>query len=389
MGRLQSFLRRYPVAGVDAVRNWHPSAVQYRRICLIALLLITLIVVTGAAVRLTGSGLGCDDWPNCNATRFVDVKTGHAAIEQVNRLFTGLVSAGVIVAVLASFRRAPRRRDLIWLSTGLVVGVLAQVVLGGITVLVDLHPAAVQAHLLLSMALVANAVVLWSRAGMGGQRRRHRVGRSLRRHVWVCAAATGAAIVLGTVVTGAGPHAGDEEARRFGISVSRAAQMHSVAVWLSVGCVVVLMMRLRHRAAERAVLDGPLVLWISLAVLQGGIGYLQYFTGVPAALVAAHVAGGTALWAVTVGLIESMSVAADEDPLGVDAPTGGSVRQALHEFGSLVDDRREEPADIADEVAERICATSGVAPERDEQEQHQDGEAQLLHGFERHGTTSN
>jgi heme a synthase len=347
------------------MRRWRLSPQQYRTVCFVALLLICLIVVTGAAVRLTGSGLGCDDWPNCNSRQFVDVRTEHAAIEQVNRLFTGLVSAGVIVAVLASLRRVPRRHDLTVLSIGLVVGVLAQVVLGGITVLVDLHPAAVQAHLLLSMALVANAVVLLSRAGNPSERRRHRVGPSLRRHVWACAALTGLAIVFGTIVTGAGPHAGDEDARRFGVSITRAAQLHSVAVWLAVGCVAGLMFRLRRRPAERAVLDGPLILWICVAVLQAGVGYLQYFTGVPAALVAAHVAGATLLWVVTISLVESTSISVTDEILGASGGDG-SVGQTLHELGTFVDDQREESTDVADEVSERVGAAGRVAPERDE-----------------------
>lgn len=354
--------------------------------CVVALVLLCVIVVSGAAVRLTGSGLGCDDWPNCNATKLVDVSSPHAAIEQVNRLFTGLVAAGVIAAVLGSLIRQPRRRDLTWWSIGLVAGVLGQIVLGGITVLVDLHPAAVQSHFLLSMVLVANATILVSRAGMPSSRRRHRVGRSLRRHVWLCAITTAVAIVFGTIVTGAGPHAGDESARRFGVSITRAAQMHGVAVWLSVGCVTALLLRLRHRAAERAVLDGPLVAWVCVAVAQGGIGYLQYFTGVPAALVAAHVAGATVLWVVTVWMVESLSISVTSEPLSdLD---DASARQPLHELGALVDDRREEPTDVTDEVVERVGAATGVAPERDEQEQHQHGDAQLLHGFQRHGTTS-
>ncbi len=366
------------------MRRWRLSPQHYRSICVAALLLLGLIVVTGAAVRLTGSGLGCDDWPNCNASKFVDVSSRHSAIEQINRLFTGLVSLVVIAAVLGSLIRTPRRRDLTLLSLGLVGGVIGQVVLGGVTVLVDLHPAAVQAHLLLSMALVANAVVLVSRAGMPDAMRRHRVSRSLRRHVWVCAAATLVAITFGTVVTGAGPHAGDEEARRFSISISRAAELHGIAVWVAVGCVATLMLRLRHRAAERAVLDGPLVLWICVAVAQASIGYLQYFTGVPAALVAAHVAGATVLWAATVWLVEALAA-----PITPVTSLTGSARQALHELGSLVDDGREETADFTYEVPERVGAATGVAPERDQQEQHQHGEAQLLHGFERHGTTSN
>jgi cytochrome c oxidase assembly protein subunit 15 len=187
--------------------------------------------------------------------------------------------------------------------------------------------------------------------------------------------------VFGTVVTGAGPHAGDEDARRFSISISRAAELHGVAVWVAVGCVATLMLRLRHRAAQRAVLDGPLIVWICVAVAQASIGYLQYFTGVPAGLVAAHVAGATLLWAVTVWLVEALAA-----PVG---PAAESAGQTLHELGTLVDDGREETAHVTHEVAERVGASTGVAPERDEQEQHQHGEAQFLHGFERHGTTSN
>jgi hypothetical protein len=114
---------------------------------------------------------------------------------------------------------------------------------------------------------------------------------------------------------------------------------------------------------------------------QAAIGYLQYFTGVPAALVAAHVAGATVLWAVTVWLLESMSISVTDDD--------GSAGEALHELRALVDDQREEATHLSDEVTERVSAAGGIAPERDEQEQHQHGDAQLLHGFERHGTTSN
>src|SRR5512134_2795109 len=136
----------------------------YARIALLALASLVVIVVTGALVRLTGSGLGCSDWPNCSETRFVDVSSTQTEIEQLNRLFTGVVAVAVILAVLGSLVREPRRRDLTWLSLGLVAGVIGQIVLGGITVLVDLHPAAVQGHFLLSMVLCANGFVLWRAA---------------------------------------------------------------------------------------------------------------------------------------------------------------------------------------------------------------------------------
>lgn len=129
-----------------------------------ALILLCVIVVSGAAVRLTGSGLGCSDWPRCNSEKFIDVSTTHGAIEQINRLFTGLVTAIVIAAVLAARFRVPYRKDLVMLSWGLVAGVIGQIVLGGIVVLTDLHPLANQGHFVLSMILVANALILHQRA---------------------------------------------------------------------------------------------------------------------------------------------------------------------------------------------------------------------------------
>src|SRR3954466_4945596 len=113
----------------------------YRGLTLAALVLLVAIVVTGALVRLTESGLGCSDWPNCNDQRFIDVSSWHARIEQINRLFTGLVGVAVIAAVLGSLLRTPRRRDLIWLSLSLVAGVVGQAVVGGVVVLTHLHPA--------------------------------------------------------------------------------------------------------------------------------------------------------------------------------------------------------------------------------------------------------
>ena len=135
--------------------------------------MLAAIVVSGAAVRLTGSGLGCPDWPNCDDGRLVAPIEKHALVEFTNRTITGLVSVAVILAVLGSIWRVPRRRDLIWLSWGLVAGVVAQIVLGGVTVLVDLSPPFVMAHFLLSMALLADAVVLHDRASQpDGPRRR-------------------------------------------------------------------------------------------------------------------------------------------------------------------------------------------------------------------------
>ena len=140
-----------------------PSA--YRRVTLAALWSLVFIVVTGAAVRLSNSGLGCTDWPTCKANRVVAPFEYHAMVEFVNRTITGLVSVAVILAVLGSLRRVPRRRDLTWLSLGLVAGVVGQIVLGGMVVKFDLNPWLVQGHFVLSMLLVLDA------AGPGSPRR--------------------------------------------------------------------------------------------------------------------------------------------------------------------------------------------------------------------------
>jgi cytochrome c oxidase assembly protein subunit 15 len=308
---------------------------RYRTITAAALGVLCLIVLTGVLVRLTGSGLGCDDWPQCNSTSLIDVSTRHAAIEQVNRLLTGLVSLGVIAAVLGALRREPRRRDLTLLSIGLVAGVIGQIVLGGITVLVDLHPAAVQGHFLLSMVLVANAVVLHLRAALPDDRLfgSRPPGEPFVVHAWVVLAATALTLVLGTIVTGAGPHAGDEDVQRYGVAIPDAVRFHSISVWVSVANVALLAFRVRDLRVMRGRIERPLTAWIGVAILQGAVGYIQYFSDVPAALVFVHVAGATALWAVTVWM--ATAVTTDLRP-AVPAPAD-SVGETLEERGALVD----------------------------------------------------
>lgn len=281
-----------------------PGVSTYRRISIGALIALSVIIVTGAAVRLTNSGLGCDDWPNCNSERLIDVSSTHAAIEQVNRLFTGVVVAAVAAAVLGSHRRRPYRRDLVWWSWALVLGVMANALLGAITVWVDLHPYAVQGHLLLSMALVASGATLVRRSGEpDGTTRRHVVSSRTRFNVWGIVLGTTVAIVTGTVVTGAGPHAGDEEAVRLGVEIPTAARIHGVSVMVTLGLAVVLVARLRRDRRDAAVLRPGLGRWLFVAMLQAGLGYLQYFTGVPAILVGVDVAGATAVYIVTTQLV--------------------------------------------------------------------------------------
>jgi heme a synthase len=289
------------------------SPTRYRAITIGALIALMVIVVTGAAVRLTGSGLGCENWPQCSDERLIDVSSSHAAIEQINRLFTGLVALAVIAAVLGSLWRTPRRRDLTLLSLGLAAGVVGQVVLGGVTVLVDLHPVAVQGHLLLSMVLVGTAVVLVHRAGEPDEGARTTVVTvPTGTMVWALAIATGVAILTGTVVTGAGPHAGDEEARRFDVSISTVARVHGVTVMIALAVAVALAIWLTRQPDDRHRLQNQLSSWIFVGVLQAAIGYTQYFNDVPPLLVGFHVAGATVLWAMTVWLVLATQAVAQE-----------------------------------------------------------------------------
>ena len=285
---------------------------RYRRVTAIAL----LAVVTGASVRLPGSGLGCPDWPTCDGSQVVsEFRDTPEIIEFVNRMITGLVSVAVAAAVLGARRRQPYRRDLVLLAWGLVAGVVAQIVLGGITVLLELTPPAVMGHFLLSMALVADAVVLHHRAAEpdggergapvprsppppgrgpgplprpaepeGGQRRPH-VPVSTRRLGWALVALTGLVLLVGTAVTGTGPHGGDPDVERLPYAIREVVRLHSGLAWVLTAVLLVLMVRTRR---------GGLVL--AAVAAQITIGYIQYFNGVPEVLVGLHVLGATLVW---------------------------------------------------------------------------------------------
>ena len=271
------------------------SPPAYRRITLVALLALVFIIVTGAAVRLTGSGLGCPDWPTCAENRVVAPWEYHAMVEFVNRIITGLVSVAVILAVLGSLLRVPKRRDLVRLSLGLVGGVLAQIVLGGLTVLFELRPGFVMAHFLLSMVLLANAVVLHHRAGRPDGPTRPAVGGDLVALGRLGIAAAALTVFLGTVVTSSGPHGGDENAERLPFLLPDVARLHGTAVMLFLAVVLVTLWRLWKAGAPPELMRRGEVL-LAVLVAQAALGYLQYFTGVPAVLVGFHILGAAAVW---------------------------------------------------------------------------------------------
>lgn len=276
----------------------------YRRITFVALVALVAIVVTGAAVRLTGSGLGCSDWPGCHDERFVPAADVHGWVEFGNRLVTGVVSLAVVVAVLGSRWRTPRRRDLTWWSWSLVAGVVAQVALGAVTVITHLSPLIVMGHFLLSMILVLCAVVLHHRAGLPDDvaDRHHRFPASgPDRLVVGVGLLAAAAVVTGTIVTATGPHGGSEDVERLGLDLPDVARLHGATVIVLLVTTVALVIWEGRRSGPGPVLRAAEVL-LALLFVQGGIGYVQYFNGVPAALVALHVTGATLLWVAAVHL---------------------------------------------------------------------------------------
>lgn len=289
------------------------SPSTYRVVTAVATAALAAIIVTGAGVRLTGSGMGCPTWPTCDAGSLVPraESSGHAWIEFGNRTITGLVSVAVILAVLGALWRVPYRRDLAWWAGGLVAGVLAQALLGGIVVWLHVAPVAVMGHYLLSAVLIWNAVVLHHKAGEPADAARtgddgvptQGAGRAEPRSatpglLGLSRATVAAAVVVlvtGTVVTGAGPHGGDEEADRLEVAVSSAARVHGAAVWTFLALTLVaLWVGHRGGATTEAMARARLV--AAAIAVQGAIGYVQYANDVPELLVGAHVLGSVLVW---------------------------------------------------------------------------------------------
>ncbi len=299
------------------------SPSQYRRFTFAALVVLVAIIITGAAVRLSGSGLGCDTWPQCEQGKLIGASNSHQLIEQVNRLFTGLIVIVIMLAVGAALIRQPRRRDLTRLAVALIVGVLFQAVVGGAVVLTDLHPAAVMWHYLLSGICLVGGVVLHRRASEHGAPYQLTVPIIVRRHVLAIAAFTTVAVVTGTLTTGTGPHSGvlketlnGEEvpvaAKRFDIwDLTSIARLHSITVIVTLILLVLLMLRVRQTPAWKtleAAIEGLLV----TALLQGGIGYMQWLNELPALLVGFHIAGSTAVIVMVTRLVLATRASASE-----------------------------------------------------------------------------
>jgi cytochrome c oxidase assembly protein subunit 15 len=300
----------------------------FRRLTRAAVVLLALIVVSGGAVRLTGSGLGCPTWPQCGDGSFVTRAefAHHGLIEFGNRVVTLVVGLVVLALPLLALllekvdtlRGRRRRSDLVLLSFGLWVGYLGQAVLGGLTVLFHLHPALVAGHFLLSMLLLLDAVCLDVRARRDPSP--HRAPRREMRLLATALSATAAVVlVAGTVVTGSGPHSGDsQDLRRFGFDVRSVSQLHADIAMLLTGLVIATVIAVRLAAVPAGARRSAD--WLALVVLgQVALGFTQYFLGIPAFLVGLHIAGATLVWifALRLQLLLALPVSQPVEPVDV------------------------------------------------------------------------
>ena len=257
-----------------------------------------LIIVTGGLVRLTGSGLGCPTWPQCVPGSYVPVREQaqgfHKYIEFGNRTLTGVLSILAFAAVVAVWKWAPRRALKV-ASVIVLVGVGVQALLGGLTVRMGLHPATVAAHFLISSVLVAAAAYLWFARNEGDGEIQALVPPLVSRAAWLTTAVAGVVLALGTVVTGSGPHSGDADTpARFGFDPRTISWLHADAVMVFVGLVVAVWLAARLTGVtERPATAWTWVLGVTLA--QGALGYVQYLTKLPEALVLTHMLGAALL----------------------------------------------------------------------------------------------
>jgi heme a synthase len=295
------------VSGPVSVRDER----RLRRFALAAVVTNIAIVFTGGIVRVTGSGLGCPDWPRCDGARLTpslgaEGQGWHELIEFGNRLLTFVVLAAA-VAVFVQVRRTRPHPPLVEaMAWALPLGVLAQALLGGITVLTGLSPYTVAAHFLLSMVLIAAAVVLYERvkvprtagAADPDASPADLPGRGLQFATTALLVVAAVVLVLGTVVTGAGPHGGDVTAPRFGVDIRTMAIAHADAVWALVGLTIALV-AVTWRAGPPPLRRALRVL-LAVELAQGALGYTQYALGIPAWLVAGHILGAALLWAAAV-----------------------------------------------------------------------------------------
>lgn len=326
MGRVPNVTRadaaqfvRNPLAFI--AERWTPTQRTVQRAALASLVMSVVIVVTGGAVRLTGSGLGCPTWPKCTDESLTATSEMgfHGAVEFGNRMLTYVLCAAVGWAIVAARSQKPWRRSLTrygWIQFWIVMG---NAVLGGIVVMVGLNPYTVAAHFLLSTALIAVATAMWQRTREGDAEPRPRVGKAVVQLVWFLIGATVLLIAVGTVVTGAGPHAGDSsdvprmKVDAIGLDWESVTKLHAVLAWIVVTLTFALWFVLKAVDAPRGPLSRTRDLFLIL-LAQGAIGYVQYFTDLPEILVATHMLGSCLVWIGTLRVLLSLRERPEPQP---------------------------------------------------------------------------
>ena len=296
------------------------SPLLLRRAAYLSLGVNILLVVTGGAVRLTGSGMGCPTWPTCTDTSYITTQAlgYHGVIESGNRMLGGLVGiVTAIVLVLALLQRPRERRQVGWAAATLA-GIPFQAVLGGITVKTHLNPWLVACHFLGSIAVIFAAYRLCLALSEPSGAVRQLLGGPLRTLNRVLLVVTGAVIVVGTVVTGSGPDAGDEHAHRTGLDPGMIAQLHADLVMLLIGLSVAWYLALRAVGAPAAARRAAAVL-VAVELAQGTIGFVQYFTHLPVLLVGAHLLGACAVWLAALRTQTTIRVR-EAGPTAVESP---------------------------------------------------------------------
>jgi cytochrome c oxidase assembly protein subunit 15 len=289
--------------------TWRPSALVMRRLAFAALVANIGIVATGGLVRLTNSGLGCPDWPDCSGGSLV--ATGkvswHKAVENTNRGLTIVVLAAVLAVFVAAYRELPARpavRRWAWVT---LLGVPAQALLGGITVLTHLNPLVVAGHFMLSMLLIAAATVLWwrTREAEAVSIAPPPIVRRLGIATW---GLTYGVFVIGTLVTGSGPHAGNATAARLHLRPAAISQLHADLVMLLVGTAISLAVCVTAIGGSAVARRATRVL-VGVLAAQAAIGFAQYFSGLPIGLVELHVTGAAVLAATVSAVVLALQPA--------------------------------------------------------------------------------
>ncbi|MFG2037163.1 heme A synthase [Dactylosporangium sp. NPDC048998] len=299
-------MRRIVSRNVSWVNEWLDRPATLRRAALALLVANIGIVCTGGLVRLTGSGLGCPTWPRCTDESYVTTTAMgyHGVIEFGNRTLTFVLSVFALVALAAAWRQRARSRAALRGAAWVLAGIAAQGVLGGITVRMALNPWTVAAHFLLSMALIAVAFLFWNRTRE--ERPRWTAPRAMRTAGAVITAVSAAVLVLGTVVTGSGPHSGDTKASRTGFDPEAMSQLHADAVFVLVGLSVAVWFGLRALGAPLRVTRAAAIL-VAVELAQGVVGFVQYFTGLPWPVVILHMLGSCLVWTATLNLVAAVT----------------------------------------------------------------------------------